>query len=169
MATMKTFVEGMLPARFLTQYGVYLQTCAHIEHCCWLIYKLADPEARKISGKDDYSLIKAKGSTQGLMKKFKAAANHCKPPISLRMNLIHDQILDGLETRNTAAHGAFFFDNRTQNLKVEHYFIRKSDPEKTWRYFEEPISQDVLDETLENADLILRELVSIQTELKSQL
>jgi hypothetical protein len=164
---MKTLVEGMLPARFFTQYGVYLQTCAHIEHACWTIYRLADPKARAIEGKDDYSLVKSKGSTQGLLKKLKASSKYCSPPLQIRILTAHQKINEGLEARNTATHGAWFFDNRTRDLKVEHYFIRKSDPPGTWRFYEEPISQNDIDEALENADLILRELISIRSDLEA--
>lgn len=155
----------MLPARFLTQYGVYLQTCAHIEKTCWDIYRLADPKAKELESKDSYSLIKDKLSTAGLLKKFKACAKHCSVPLQMRILTAHNQILDGVESRNTAAHGAWFLEEKTQHLRVEHYFIRKGDPQGTWRFYDEPIVQKTLDETLETADSLLSELIDIKITL----
>jgi hypothetical protein len=167
MSTTQTLVERMLPARFLTQYGVYLQTCAQIEHASWTVYRLADPQAKIAGELDAISLVKAKRSTQELLQKLKTSAKFCHPAIAIRILKIHRRIVEGLESRNSAAHGAFFYDGKTQTLQLEHYFIRKSDPKGTWRHYEEPISQDEIDEALEDADLILRELVSIRSELEA--
>tara|TARA_R110002050_G_scaffold21376_3_gene59287 strand:- start:341 stop:844 length:504 start_codon:yes stop_codon:yes gene_type:complete len=164
---MRTLVEKMIPARILTQYGIYLQTWAHIEYACWTIYRLADPEAKRFGEDISFPVVEAKRTTRGLLKKFKSSANQCSPHIKLRILMTYRRITNGLETRNTASHGVFFFDDKTDSLRLEHFFIRKSDPKETWRYFEDPISQTEIDEALEEADLILRELVNIRSEIEA--
>jgi hypothetical protein len=164
---MRTLVEKMIPARILTQYGIYLQTWAHIEYAYWTIYRLVDPDAKRFGEKIAYPVVEAKKNTRSLLKKFKSSANHCSPHIKLRILMTYNRIIEGLETRNTASHGVFFLDEKTDSLRLEHFFIRKGDPKETWRYFEDPITQTEIDEAIEEADLILRELVSIRSEIEA--
>ncbi len=165
---MKTTVEAMLPARFLTALGVYMQTCAHIENVCWSIYVQNDPEAVIRDQKNPALLVKDSMSTQGLLKKLKGCARHCSAPIALRIHAVHNQLIDGLEARNTATHGAWFFDSSTETLRVEHKFVRRSDPSGVWRTYNEPLAQAVIDDAIENADLLLRELMSIRDHLQTE-
>jgi len=166
---LKTVVEGMLPARYLTQLGVYLQTCAHIENVCWGIYRMADPSAKELERSKPRSLINVKLSTNELIKKFRGCAKHCSLCTSVRILLAHQRLRDGVENRNAAAHGAWYYDAEDNCLRVEHYFVKFGDPKNKWWHIVEPVSNETIALALDEADLLLAELISIRELLKTNM
>lgn len=161
---MKTLVEEMLPARFLANYAVYLQTCAHLELTVWHIVLLARNEDTET---DQYLAghLNLRISAYQLRKALREVVPLCPPHLGLRVCNLANKVNDGYENRNTAAHGAWHVDRRTERLHVEHYLKRGKAPKVQFFHITEPFNQKQIDGAVEEADRLLRSAVDIRAEL----
>ena len=158
---MKTLAEEMLPANFLLQQGIYIQTCSHIELAIWHIMMIAE----NFDYRDQASFnrfLHLKLNTWPLIKSFKVAARRCPPHVAIRIHLLAREIQEGLLSRNAVAHGAWHLDRATDQLRVEHYFKFGNNKPPDYRHLVEPISEREVRSSVEAADRLLREAVQIR-------
>jgi hypothetical protein len=159
---MRTVVEGMLPQQFLLDLGVYMQTAAHIELAVWQTTMHAE-------GIDPYSAeeyrdyVELKLSTSELLKRFRKCATGCPQIVADRISSVADEVAKGLETRNLAAHGAFFIEDDAQGiLGAAHYFGRGT--RKTRELFEvkQTVNRQVVEDALKVADQLLHDVIVLR-------
>ena len=161
----QALVEKMLPARLLISIGIYLQSAAHLELAIWQIVMLAD-------GVDENSIphlkksLEIKKITPKLVQQLRRCSTKCHVSVGLRICALAEKISIGIENRNLVAHGAFFLDEETDYVKVAHYFPRGKKLDRQWFEYNETISDRVIKTAIEEIDLLLREAVSIRSELK---
>lgn len=113
--------ENTLPSQFLRDPGVYLQTAAHIESEGWQTVMHADGIDVR-SRADFLEYVELKRHTRDLLARYRACADRCPDPIAAPIRAAAKRVEDGLETRNLAAHGAFFWDDEQAKLRAVHYF-----------------------------------------------
>ncbi|MBW6507501.1 MAG: hypothetical protein K0B00_12210 [Rhodobacteraceae bacterium] len=103
--------------------GVYLQTAAHIEFEGWQTVMYA--EGIDVRSRTEFlEYVELKLHTRDLLARYRACAARCPGSISARILTAATRVEDGLETRNLAAHGAFFWDDGQAKLKAVHYCPR---------------------------------------------
>lgn len=156
---MRTIVEQMLPAQFLLDLGAYMQTAAHIELAAWQVAMHAegiDPNSEEAFR----DFIKTKLSTDKLLDRFQRSAEHCPAWIASRIREIGSRVKDGLETRNLAAHGAFFVENG--ELRAAHYFPRGKGKDRQLLELNEAVERHVVEETLQVANQLLHEVIALR-------
>jgi hypothetical protein len=147
VVTLRTVVEGMLPARFLMQHAIYMQTCAHIELGCWHIVQVAHGK-RRFTVSEWEKVLGLKKDNWKIIDGLKQAARWAPAPIGLRLYALIPRIRDGIEPRNAAAHGAWFYGDGA--LRVEHYFTRGRGKAAQWFHIDEPVQQRTIDAAIED-------------------
>ncbi|WP_324754619.1 hypothetical protein [Roseovarius sp. Pro17] len=162
---MRTVVESMLPATFLVRYAIYMQSCAHIELASWHIVQLAQGYELYTPARIEH-FLKVKMSTSKLVEALRRSNSYGPVGIQLRIRLAAIRVKQGMTNRNLAAHGAWFHNDGKGALSVEHYFQQRVGDAKQWMHVDENISHRQIDEAVEEADLLLRELIDIREELK---
>jgi hypothetical protein len=158
----KTVVEGILPEGFLARHAVYMQTCAHIELVSWYVVQVAegfDPTVPE----QVIKFLRLKQRNYDLADALEKSSEFCSSDLAARICSVATRIKDGLDNRNLAAHGAFFMDQQSGGLMVEHYW--KDFSTKNWLHIEEPITVEDVEFAISNADDILRELITIRAEI----
>lgn len=158
---MRTIVERMLPADFLLDLGVYMQTSAHIELAVWQTTMHAEGiDVHSVEAHRQFVEIKL--STTTLLNRFRASASFCPGWIADRIQVLADQVKDGLETRNLAAHGAFYWEGEGQ-IGAAHYFARG--PRSARDYFEmqQTATRQVVEETIQVANQLLHEVIALRS------
>lgn len=160
---MRTIVEGMLPAQFLLDLGTYMQTAAHIELAVWQTTMHAegiDPH----SPEEYLGYVALKLKTQELLERFRNSAEKCPPFIASRIRAVADDVATGLETRNLAAHGAFFWDDQSQgNLGAAHYFARGRGKARELFEVKQTVSRQQVEETIQGANRLLHEVIALRS------
>lgn len=157
----------MLPARLLVNVGIYLQSAAHLELAVWQIVMLAD-DIDETSREDFLHSLETKKHTQRPVSELKKSSAKCKASLGIRIGRLAQQIEQGLENRNLAAHGAFFLDEQSQSFRVAHYLPRGKKPNREWCEYRETIPDRVIRAAIEEIDLLLREAVDIRGELERE-
>lgn len=157
----------MLPARLLTSIGIYLQSAAHLELAIWQIVMLAEG-IDETSNDQLIQTLEFKKITQKLISRLRKCSRKCHAPVGLRIHLLANKIADGVENRNLAAHGAFFIDDKTDGIRVAHYFPRGKGNDRRWFEYQEAISERAIRVALEEIDQLLREAVEIRSVLESK-
>ena len=155
----------MLPAQFLLDLGVYMQTAAHIELAIWQTTMHAEGIDLH-SAEEHRNYIEIKFKTGLLVKRYRECASRCPPEIAARIRAVVDHVEEGLETRNLAAHGVFFWeDEAIGKIGAAHYYARGKIKDGTRQVFEiiEPITRELAEETLRIADQQLHEVIAIRT------
>lgn len=151
----------MLPSDFLLDLGVYMQTAAHIELAVW--QTTMDAEGIDVHSVEAHrQFVAIKLSTGGLLKRFRESASFCPGWIADRIRALADQVEQGLETRNLAAHGAFYWEGEGQ-IGAAHYFGRG--PRGAREYFEvqQPATRQVVEETIQVANQLLHEVIALRS------
>lgn len=162
-----TLVEKMLPARLLVNVGIYLQSAAHLELAIWQIVMLAD-EIDETSREEFLNSLEVKNVTRKLVGELRKCSVKCKPKLGIRISRLAQQIEKGLENRNLAAHGAFYIDEKSNSIRVAHYFPRGKKPSRDWLEYRETIQDRAIKTAIEEIDLLLREAVNIRSELEHE-
>jgi hypothetical protein len=155
---MGLLIEENLPADFLRDLGVYLQTCAHIElqvgvliakieyqHCS----DLADPKFR-------FPAIR-KLPVGPLNKRLKTAAERLPSPLKERVANLATYIDDFKSNRHLMVHGACFVDSATTNVKVNFFHEVGGRLVEDTNLIDGKTSRSVL----EAADQCLREAIAL--------
>jgi hypothetical protein len=161
-----TLVEEMLPARFLVDLGIYIQSAAQIELAVWQIIMSIDDDFTS-DQQNFHDYLELRKSTPKLVARLKKSAANCRPSLSIRVSNLASRIEGGLVNRNLAAHGAFFSDKQSGKIGVGHYYSEGQKPSKRWYEVSEPISQRQIREAIDDIDSILREAVSLLREAVS--
>jgi hypothetical protein len=160
-------VERMLPARFLTELGIYLQSAAHLELAVWQIVMYSDgqfePEPNIL-----IEYLETKKHTPVLVDQLKKSVAKLPPSIGIRVSMLASKISQGLQNRNLAAHGAFFVDSSSSNLHVSHYYAEGKKPNRKWYEANERIPRRTIVQAIEEIDGLLREAVSIRNAIEKQ-
>lgn len=161
--SLRTIVEGMLPAQFLLDLGVYMQTAAHIELVVWQTTMHA--EGIDLHSAEEYRrYVELKFLTKGLLKRYRESADFCPVPIADRIRASAHLVEVGLETRNLAAHGAFFPDDEVPGvIGAAHYFARGVRKERELFEVKQAVTQQTVEDTLRIANQLLHEVISIRT------
>jgi hypothetical protein len=159
---MRTTVEGMLPPQFLLDLGTYMQTAAHIELAVWQTTMHAE-------GIDQHSAEEYRGyvglklKTQELLDRFRSSADHCPADIADRIRAVAQEVANGIETRNLAAHGAFFWEDQTQGtLGAAHYFARGRGKARELYEVKQTVSRQVVEETIQVANKLLHDVIDLR-------
>ena len=159
---MRTIVERMLPQQFLLDLGTYMQTAAHLELAVWQTTMHA-------SGIDLYSAEEYRGyvgiklKTQELLDRFRNSADGCPQVIADRIRSVADEVALGLDTRNLAAHGAFFVEDETQGtLGAAHYFARGRGKARELFEVKQTVSRQVVEETIQVANQLLHDVIDLR-------
>ena len=161
---MRTIVEQNLPQQVLLDIGTYMQTAAHIELAVWQITMYA-------AGIDHYStdeyreFVAVKISTDGLLKRLRQSADNCPEPLAGRISALAEQIEQGKEIRNLAAHGAFFWEDQEGTLGAAHYFSRG--PRKAREFFEvtQSVSRHEVESAIESANQLLHNAIALRRDI----
>lgn len=164
---MRYFVEEILPATFLVRHAIYMQTCAHIELEAWRLILLLegfDPTSPEQVDR----FLTTKKLTPRLIKALRSAASSCKVGFAVRIYSVANRIEIGLTNRNLAAHGAWKFDVEQEKLSAEFYWQQGEGKSKQWVHNDGTFTIREIDAAVEDADLLLRELIEIRKELLSQ-
>ncbi len=154
----------MLPARFLADFAVYMQTCAHIELAVWHIIQLARNEDTETE-QHLASHLRLKMSAYDLRKELRKASRLCPAHIGIRICDLANKIDEGFENRNMAAHGAWHVDQTSGKYRVEHYWKRGPKQSAQFFHMAEPITQRQVDVAVEEADTLLRSCVDVRSVL----
>jgi len=157
-----TLVERILPARVLTEIGIYIQSAAHLELAVWKIVMYSDGEFNPTNEKL-LKYLEVKKTTPKLLTELKNSTRKLPAPIAVRVSILASKIEAGLQNRNTAAHGAFFSENGA--LMVSHYWPVGKGGNRQWFQSIEPISRRMIVQAIEEIDVLLREAVSIRKDL----
>jgi hypothetical protein len=159
---MRTIVEGMLPAQFLLDLGTYMQTAAHIELVVWQTTMHAegiDPH----SAEEYRGYVGLKLKTQELLDRFRSSADKCPPFIAARIRAVAEEVASGLETRNLAAHGAFFWEDQNEGtLGAAHYFARGKGKARELFEVKQTISRQQVEETIQVANQLLHAVIALR-------
>ena len=160
-----TLVEQMLPARVLTEIGIYLQSAAHLELTIWQIIMYADgeflPEKEKL-----INYLEIKKVTPTLLKEIKSSVSKVPPKLGIRLAELAKKLEVGLINRNYAAHGAFFLDPPTMSLRASHYYPQGKGSNRTWYEASGSLNRRQVSNAIEEIDALLREAVEIRIELE---
>ena len=159
---MRTIVEGMLPKEFLLDLGTYMQTAAHIELAVWQTTMHAegiDPHCA--AEYREYVNLKLK--TSGLLARFRASADVCPPFIADRIRAVAVEVAKRLETRNLAAHGAFYWDDQGQGtLGAAHYFARGRGKARELFEVKQTVGRQQVTETIQAANELLHAVIALR-------
>jgi hypothetical protein len=160
---MRTIIEGMLPTQFLLDLGIYMQTAAHIELAVWQTTMHAEGvDPHSAEEYRDYVGLKLK--TQGLLERFRNSASGCPEVISDRIRAVADEVEKGIETRNLAAHGAFFWDDEKQGtLGAAHYFARGRGKARELFGVKQTVGRQAVEDTIQVADKLLHDVIALRS------
>lgn len=160
---MRTIVEGMLPAQFLLDLGIYMQTAAHIELAVWQTTMHAegiDPH----SPEEYREYVALKLDTRDLLKRFRESADKCPPFIANQIRSVADEVASGLETRNLAAHGAFYWEDQSPGaLGAAHYFARGRGKARELFEVKQTVSRQQVEDTINAANQLLHAVIALRT------
>ncbi|MFN3992162.1 MAG: hypothetical protein ACK4IU_04560 [Tabrizicola flagellatus] len=159
---MRSIVERMLPQQFLLDLGTYMQTAAHIELAVWQTTMHAEGiDPHSVEEYRGYVSLKLK--TQELLSRFRNSAKNCPNTIAERILSLAADVESGLETRNLAAHGAFYFeDHLNGTLGAAHYFARGKGKERELFEVKQSITKQQVDETIRIADRLLHDVIALR-------
>ena len=159
---MRTIVEGMLPPQFLLDLGTYMQTAAHIELAVWQTTMHAegiDPH----SAEEYRGYVGLKLKTQELLDRFRGSADRCPADIADRIRSVANEVANGIETRNLAAHGAFFWEDMAQGtLGTAHFFARGKGKLRELFEVKQTVSRQVVEETIQVANQLLHDVIALR-------
>lgn len=161
---MRTLVEQMLPARFLTDYAVYMQSCAHLELVVWHIVQLAQNQDAR-TDRLLHGLLEIRTTPYELRKQLRKSVKLCPALLGLRVCQLANEISEGYENRNMAAHGAWHFDGTDGQLRVEHYFGRGPRKDRIFYHVVDPVTPRQIEFAVQDVDRILRSAVDLRSQL----
>ena len=138
----------------LFRIGLYVQTCAHIEHTAWLYLYLVDPAHPNDKPKTK-KIMDLRLNTPRLVEALEKHLKKADPEDSKLLDLLIREIKLGLPFRNKLIHGALRFDYETAEYFLFSHW--KADPTEPHEYesYKCPVSVEWLDEALTAADSIL--------------
>jgi hypothetical protein len=140
-----------------------MQTAAHIELAVWQTTMHAegiDPH----SSEEYRGYVGLKLQTTELLKRFRGSAATCPAAISERILAVADEVERGTEIRNLAAHGAFFVDDEIQGtISAAHYLARGKGKTREVFEFQQIISRELVEETLQIANQLLHDVIALRT------
>lgn len=159
---MRTIIEGNLPAQFLLGLGTYMQTAAHIELKVWQTTMHAEGiDPHSAEEYRDYVGLKLK--TMELLKRFRKSAECCPTAIADRIRSVAIEVERGVETRNLAAHGAFFWEDQSQGrLGAAHYFARGKGKARELFEVKQTVTRQAVDETIQVANQLLHNVNALR-------
>jgi hypothetical protein len=138
-----------------------MQTAAHIELAVWQTTMHAEGiDVYSAEAYRDYVALKL--STQGLLKRFRASASFCPGWIAERIFALADQVEQGLETRNLAAHGAFYWEGESA-IGAAHYLARGTRAAREYFEVQQTGTRQDAEDTLRAADQLLNELIALRS------
>jgi hypothetical protein len=161
---MASIIEQNLPANFLQPLGAYLQTCAHIELRTTVLILEIERRYRSPPFKKDMSFPMLRKKTAGnLINKLKDTLLLLPQHQQVRLQNVLTRLEDGKLRRDTATHGAFYYDALSQSIKVN--FLNKVGDQ----FVEEQalISSELTSSLLEEADSIYLEITALSKEVIS--
>ena len=162
---MRTIVERMLPSQFLLDLGVYMQTAAHIELAVWQVtlhIEGFDPH----SAKKHPNYVSLKLNTQELLRRFRGCGGVCPQALAHLIHDVAERVAEGIETRNLAAHGAFFWDSETEGtLGAAHYFARGRGGDRQFLEVQQTFSRATVDETIQVANQLLHDVIALREQV----
>jgi hypothetical protein len=160
---MRTIVERMLPPQFLLDLGTYMQTAAHIELAVWqttMHSEGIDPH----SAEEYRGYVALKLKTQELLARFRSSADLCPPMIAERIRSLADEVAKGIDTRNLAAHGAFFWEDQKEGtLGAAHYFARGRGQARELFEVKQTVSRQAVEETIQVVNQLLHDVIALRT------
>jgi hypothetical protein len=152
----------MLPQQFLLDLGTYMQTAAHIELAVWQTTMHAqgiDPH----SPEEYRGYVQLKLRTSELLRRFRESASKCPEPLANRILAVADEVERGLETRNLAAHGAFFVDDpETGTLGAAHYFARGQGKDRGLFEVKQTVTRREVEDAIRVGDQLLHSVISLR-------
>ncbi len=151
-------IQTHLAEADLHKIGMYIQTCAHIEHILWLVAYTGFPcEPDEEQGKN--WVMKLRNNTAELIKALRTLALSIEVEHQEFLEAILEKVEVGLDTRHGIVHGALSFDRSTGGYMMHRHTNRnhgtKLKPE--WVSHEEAFPTEFLDIALTNAESILFE------------
>jgi hypothetical protein len=159
---MRTLVESKLPPQFLLDLGTYMQTAAQIELAVWQTTMHAE-------GIDPHSVEEYRGyvglklKTTELIRRFKESAQRCPTTIAKRIGAVAAEVERGVETRNLAAHGAFFVEDETEGtLGAAHYFARGHGKARELFEVKQTLSRHDVEEVIKIANQLLHDVIALR-------
>ena len=139
-----------------------MQSAAHIELAVWQTTMHAegiDPH----SAEEYRGYVGLKLKTQELLDRFRGSADHCPPAIAHHIRSVADEVARGIETRNLAAHGAFFWEDQTQGtLGAAHYFARGRGKARDLFEVKQTVSRQAVEETIRVANQLLHDVIALR-------
>jgi hypothetical protein len=103
-------------------------------------------------------------NTQELLNRFRKCADGCPLFIANRIRAISDELVRGIEVRNLATHGAFFWEDENQGtIGAAHYFARGRGKARELFEVKQTIRRETVEEILQIANRILHELIDLRT------
>ena len=74
-----------------------------------------------------------------------------------------DEVANGIDTRNLAAHGAFFWEDQTQGtLGAAHYFARGKGKARELFEVKQTVSRQAVEETIQVANMLLHDVIDLR-------
>ncbi len=139
-----------------------MQTAAHIELAVWQTTMHAegvDPH----SPEEFRGYVGLKLQTTELLKRFRGCAANCPMVISEQICEVANNVEQGIETRNLAAHGAFFWENQSQGiLGAAHYFARGKGKSRELFEVKQTVSRQMVEETIQVANKLFQDVVALR-------
>lgn len=162
----KPLIEEQLPKQFIYDLGVYLQTCAHIELAvCELIVTIEFfPENNSVITKRLHELRKL--AIKDLVSELRNSSGQVQDDWSNYLVELSDWVGRYKENRHIAAHGAFYREIDTENIRVFYTHKRKDHGVPVYYPEETVITRKLVLDFIEDADRILRTLVSLSSAIK---
>ena len=154
-------IEDGLPVQFIYDLGLYLQTCAHIElNVCGLIIAIEDQlGAHPVKTKRLHELRKR--SMSDLISDLKKFSEVFVGDAQADFVNLVDWIDQYKLNRHIAAHGAFSRPDEAGNLRVLYTHVKKDHGKKVYYPDETVVSQELVNELINDADRVLRIVTSM--------
>ncbi|MEZ5797258.1 MAG: hypothetical protein R3D63_07160 [Paracoccaceae bacterium] len=146
----------------LLDLGTYMQTAAHTELAVWQTTMLAegiDPH----SPVDYRGYVNIKLRTAELLRRFRGSAASCPAWLADRIQEVADEVERGLETRNLAAHGAFFLDDPGKGtLGAAHYFARGQGRDRELFEIKQAVTRQQVEDAIRAGNQLLHSVIALR-------
>ena len=154
-------VEGLLPQDFIYSLGVYLQTCAHIEQTsCVLLSSLDTADINTQAWLDRFNICRKMGAKDLLKELKKANVSAEKHGFGNELEELRLWIEQYTENRHIAVHGAFVC-SPSGFLRVDYVKKRKSGDCITYENIRVPVTKELVDQLISDADRIYKILLGM--------
>lgn len=164
---MKPLVEEYLPKQLIYDLGLYLQTCAHIEvSVCSLILTVETFSANNSILTKRFHELRKK-PIGDLIRLLRAVAEQLDGEWSTFLVALSDWVDTYKLNRHIAAHGALYIDkNNSSEIRVLYTHVKKDHGQKVYYPEETVLTQKLVMELIEDADRILRSVVSLDESIR---